>query len=66
MQIALVAAFVALVTSAAAVAQTKPAAAPPAAPPAAVSPAAAGTAMKPGRWELTTVVETAGRIVGRR
>lgn len=66
MQIALVTALVALFASTTALAQTKPA--PAAATPAAPAPAAAP--MKPGLWELTTVVETAGSptkrtVVGR-
>lgn len=69
MQVAMVSALVALFTSAA-VAQTKPAAVPPTPPTAAAPAAAGGAALKPGLWELTTVVETAGSptkrtVVGR-
>jgi len=70
MQVARITALVALFASAVAIAQSKPAAPPiPAATPTAPA-AAAGAAMKPGLWELTTVVETAGSptkrtVVGR-
>jgi len=70
MQIARMTALVALFVSTMAMAQPKPAAAPPAAATPALPAAAGAAAMKPGLWELTTVVETAGSptkrtVVGR-
>lgn len=68
MRPAFISALSALVLCSSAVSQTKPA--PPAAAPTAPAQATGTTQLKPGLWELTTVVETAGSstkrtVVGR-